>query len=97
MVNDRPGSDVLASLIEFSLDAIVLVDAAGVIQWANPATAAVLGYAVDDIVGQRARDLVEPADRDAWQKLVDGLFDRPDAPGRGRFRCRHKDGGCRRW
>jgi PAS domain S-box-containing protein len=95
VVNERPGSDVLASLIEFSLDAIVLVDAAGVIQWANPATAAVLGYAVDDIVGQRARDLVEPADRDAWQKLVDGLFDRPDAPGRGRFRCRHKDGGFR--
>ena len=95
MVNQRPGSEVLASLIEFSLDAIVLVDAAGVIQWANPATAAVLGYAVDDIVGQRARDLVEPADRDAWQKLVDGLFDRPNAPGRGRFRCRHKDGGFR--
>jgi PAS domain S-box-containing protein len=95
VVNDQPSSDVLASLIEFSLDAIVLVDAAGVIRWANPATAAVLGYAVDDIVGQRARDLVEPADRDAWQHLVDGLFDRPAEPGRGRFRCRHKDGSFR--
>jgi two-component system cell cycle sensor histidine kinase/response regulator CckA len=91
----QPTADVLASLIEFSLDAIVLVDDRGVIRWANPAISGVLGYGDADVVGLKARDLVEPADRPAWQTLVDDLFDRPDAPGRGRFRCRHKDGGFR--
>jgi two-component system cell cycle sensor histidine kinase/response regulator CckA len=95
LVNEPRQAELLASLIEFSLDAIVLVDAGGVIQWASPATAAVLGYGVADIAGLRARDLVEPSDRDAWQKLVDALFDQPASPGRGRFRCRHKDGGFR--
>jgi two-component system, cell cycle sensor histidine kinase and response regulator CckA len=95
MVNQPPTAALLASLIEFSLDAIVLVDAAGVIQWANRATVPVLGYAADDIVGLRAAELVEPVDRDAWQKVIGGLFDRPEAPGRGRFRCRHKDGSLR--
>jgi two-component system cell cycle sensor histidine kinase/response regulator CckA len=95
MVNQTPSAEALSSLIELSLDAVVLVDASGVIAWANPATAAVLGYQGADIVGLRARDLVEPADRDGWQRLVDTLFDRPEAPGRGRFRCRHKDGDVR--
>jgi two-component system cell cycle sensor histidine kinase/response regulator CckA len=95
LVNHPPTADLLASLIELSIDAVVLVDAGGVIRWANPATSSVLGYGIGDVTGLRTRDLVEPADREAWQKLVDGLFDRPDAPGRGRFRCRHKDGGFR--
>jgi two-component system cell cycle sensor histidine kinase/response regulator CckA len=95
LVNERPGAELLASLIEFSLDAVVLVDAGGVIRWANAAAASVFGYEVSDLAGTRARDLVEPADRDAWQALVDALFDHPEAPGRGRFRCRHRDGSVR--
>ena len=42
-----------------------------------------------------SRDLVEPADRDAWQTLVARLFDDPATPVRGTFRCRHKDGTVR--
>ena len=95
MVKGAPTPDVLSSLIEVSLDAVVLVDTNGTIRWANPATVSVLGYAAADLIGIRARDLVEPADRAGWQQLVDGLFDRPASPGRGRFRCRHKDGGFR--
>jgi two-component system, cell cycle sensor histidine kinase and response regulator CckA len=95
VVNETPNAELLSSLIEFSLDAVVLLDADGVIRWTNPATSAVLGYGIADIAGLRARDLVEPADRDAWQRLVDALLDRPASAGRGRFRCRHKDGGFR--
>jgi two-component system cell cycle sensor histidine kinase/response regulator CckA len=85
----------LAALVEFSADAIVLVDADGVIRWANAATPGVLGYQADDLVGVRVRDLVEPEDRDAWGELVGQLFDHPETPVMGAFRCRHRDGGVR--
>ena len=95
MVSGPPSTDQLASLIEFSLDAVVLVDADGIIRWANAAVVSVIGYSPSDVVGLRARDLIEPVDRDAWQALVGGLIDSPQAPGRGRFRCRHNDGSVR--
>ena len=94
-MNDLPTNEQLASLVEFSFDAVVLVDADGIIRWANAAIASVMGYDAGDVFGLRARDLVEPVDRDAWQALIRGLFDDPRAPGRGRFRCRHKDGTLR--
>ncbi|MDO8677021.1 MAG: PAS domain S-box protein [Acidobacteriota bacterium] len=85
----------LAALVDFSADAVVLVDADGVIRWANPATPDVLGYAAADLVGVRVRDLVEPEDQQAWSALVAELFDRPAAPVMGSFRCRHRDGSVR--
>jgi two-component system cell cycle sensor histidine kinase/response regulator CckA len=94
-VSESRAADRLAELANFSVDAIVLVGATGVIEWANPATADVLGYLPEDIVGVHVRDLVEPVDRGAWQALVERLFDDPSTPGRGSFRCRHKDGSVR--
>jgi PAS domain S-box-containing protein len=95
VVDGPPTADQLASLIEFSIDAVVLVDADGIIRWANAAIESVIGYSARDVIGLRARDLVEPVDRDAWHALVRGLFDNPSTPGRGRFRCRHQDGSIR--
>ena len=92
---DATSAGRLAELVHFSVDAIVLVAANGVIQWANAATHDVLGYQPDEVVGLTVRDLVEPVDRDAWQDLVAKLFDDPSTPGRGAFRCRHKDGSIR--
>jgi two-component system, cell cycle sensor histidine kinase and response regulator CckA len=94
-VSDTPSADRLSDLALFSVDAIVIVDAAGVITWANPATEDVLGYRPEDLIGVRVRDLVEPVDREAWQALVGRLFDDPKTPMRGAFRCRHKDGSVR--
>lgn len=85
-------ADRLGELVNFSVDAIVLVNADGVITWANPATESVLGYRADDIVGVRVRELVEPVDHEAWQALVARLFDDPSTPVLGTFRCRHKTG-----
>jgi two-component system cell cycle sensor histidine kinase/response regulator CckA len=94
-VSDAPSPGRLADLVTLSADAIVLVDAGGAITWANPATEDVLGYRPADIEGVRARDLIDPVDRDAWQTLTGKLFDDPSAPGRGTFRCRHQDGSVR--
>ncbi|MGE0865043.1 MAG: PAS domain S-box protein [Vicinamibacterales bacterium] len=92
---ETPGVEQLAALIDFSVDAVVLVDSSGVIRWANPATISVLGYSPEDVVGLRVRDLVEPQDHPAWQDLVRELFDHPDRPQTGAFRCRHRDGSVR--
>jgi len=94
-VTAPPAAERLAELVTFSVDAVVLVDIDGAVQWANPATRDVLGYEPDDIVGLKVRDLIEPADRDAWRTLVEQLFDDPATPRHGTFRCRHKDGTSR--
>ena len=93
---EAPGVEQLAALINFSVDAVVLVDIGGIVRWANPATISVLGYAPAELIGLRVRDIVEPPDLAAWQQLVRQLFDHPDAPQTGAFRCRHRDGGARR-
>ena len=92
---ETPSVEQLAALINFSVDAVVLVDIGGVIRWANPATTSVLGYAPDDLIGLRVRDIVEPQDHAAWQGLVRELFDHPDLSQTGAFRCRHRDGTVR--
>ncbi len=92
---ESPGVEQLAALINFSVDAVILVDIGGVIGWANPATTSVLGYGPDDLVGLQVRDIVEPEDLPAWEELVRELFDHPEVPQSGTFRCRHRDGGVR--
>ena len=94
-MNETASPEQLAALVDFSADAIVLVDADGIIRWANRATPAVLGYESADVIGLGVKDLVEPLDQVAWVALVAGLLDRPDTPAMGSFRCRHKDGRVR--
>ena len=94
-MNETNTAERLAALADFSVDAVVMVDADGVIQWANPSTADVLGYQPSDLIALHVRDLVEPVDRDAWEALVGKLFDDPSRPQSGTFRCRHKDGSVR--
>jgi two-component system cell cycle sensor histidine kinase/response regulator CckA len=94
-VSDAPSVEQLAALINFSVDAVVLVDIGGFIQWANPATTDVLGYTPADVTGLRVRDLVEPQDHEAWSALVRELFDHPAVAQTGVFRCRHRDGSVR--
>ena len=94
-MSETPSVEQLAALINFSVDAVVLVDIDGVIRWANAATTSVLGYDPGDLVGLQVRDIVEPQDLPAWQELVRELFDQPAVPQTGTFRCRHRDGGVR--
>ena len=92
---EAPSVEQLAALINFSVDAVVLVDVGGIIHWANPATTRVLGYVPADLVGRNVRAIVEPQDHAAWQDLVRGLCAHPQLPQTGTFRCRHRDGTVR--
>ncbi len=91
-MNTPPTAEQLGSLIDFSVDAVVLLDAGGVITWANAATLSVLGHPPAEIAGLRLGDLVDTADRADWQRLTSDLFDHPSRPGRGTFRFRHDTG-----
>jgi PAS domain S-box-containing protein len=94
-VTDWPGLERLAALVELSTDAVVIVDAQGVIQWANRSMQDVLGYAPDDIVGTHARELVAQEDLESWRAFVDDLLVKPGVPCAGTFRCLHRDGSVR--
>jgi len=94
-VSGAPTADQRGSLIDFSVDAVVLADADGIVRWANAATPGVFGHEAADLTGLRVGDLIESGDRPGWQQLSRALFDQPDVPGRGTFRVRHKDGGLR--
>ena len=94
-MSEPPPPDQRGALIDFSVDAVVLADADGIIQWANAATPGVFGHEAAELAGLRVGDLIEPGDRDAWQQLWRALFDRAEVPGRGTFHVRHKDGGLR--
>ena len=95
MVNPPPNPEQLAALIDLSVDAVVLADAAGAVRWANAATSTVLGHDPAALAGIRIGDLVEGADRESWQQLARDLFDRPQTPGHGTFRVRGQDGTLR--
>ena len=94
-MSEPPTADQRGSWFEFSVDAVLLADADGIIQWANAATPGVFGHHPSDLTGLRVGDLIESADREVWHRLSRALFDQPAAPGRGSFRVRHKDGRVR--
>ena len=54
-------------------DAILTLDAAGVIQLVNPAAAREFGYASDELIGQSMDFLLEDADE--WNKAFKGILD----------------------
>jgi diguanylate cyclase (GGDEF)-like protein/PAS domain S-box-containing protein len=55
--------DLLRALVRVSPDLIAVVDATGTLQYASPASEAMLGYADGELVGVSAFDLVHPVDQ----------------------------------
>ncbi|MGE0042945.1 MAG: PAS domain S-box protein [Vicinamibacterales bacterium] len=91
-MSDWTSLDRLAALVEFSTDAVVVVDGQGIMRWLSPSIAVVLGYDPATLVGVRARDLIEHEDIAAWEAFVGDLLDRPGVPLSVTVRCRHRDG-----
>ncbi len=57
------------ALVEHSPDVILLLDAAGVILYANPATAQVFGYTPEDALGRQMLGWIEPDDTPGFGSL----------------------------
>ena len=71
--------------------AIVITDARGVIQWANPAFAAITGYAVRDAIGQKPSLLKSGRHPDEFYQKLWGTISAGDV-WQGEFHNRRKDG-----
>jgi two-component system cell cycle sensor histidine kinase/response regulator CckA len=79
------------SLIENSLDLIAILKLDGTIRYASPSHQRVLGYPLEELVGQNAFALVHPDD----VRAVRTAFARSDGAGSLQCRFRHKDGSWR--
>jgi PAS domain S-box-containing protein len=79
------------SLIENSLDLISIVNVDGTIRYASPSHERVLGYRLDELVGQNTLGLVHPDD---VARVRTALLN-ANEPASLEFRCRHKDGTWR--
>jgi PAS domain S-box-containing protein len=81
-----------SAALEASANAIVITDAAGAIEWANPAFCTMSGYRLDEALGRNLRQLVKsglvPIDvyQDLWHTLRAGQV------WRGELTNRRKDG-----
>jgi two-component system, cell cycle sensor histidine kinase and response regulator CckA len=80
------------ALIEHSTDGIGLVSSDGTIRYTSPSTSRILGYADEELVGQRAFELIHPDDHASIQaRLAEGL-QQPGQSVIAECRVRHKDG-----
>ncbi len=64
-LTERKGQDRLAAMVEHSSDVVLLVDAAGVMNYASPGLASTLGHRPNDWTGRSLVDLVASDDREA--------------------------------
>jgi two-component system cell cycle sensor histidine kinase/response regulator CckA len=91
----RKASQLATALIEHSSDAIALVDEAGRVLYANPATAGLLGLSIADIMNSNVFRWVHDDDMLAFQANFAKSASRPGAPVKNKFRLRHTDGSWR--
>lgn len=84
----------IETFLESAPDANLVIDEGGVIRYANRRVTAVLGYAVDEVVGQRIELLVPERARDKHVGLREHYIEDPVLrPMAGRdLRARHRDG-----
>jgi len=83
------------ALIDNCADAVVLVDARGIVQYASPATTRILGYGVEEYVGRNAFELIHPDDLQYTTDLFAQLVCQPASRFTAEFRVRHQEGSWR--
>jgi PAS domain S-box-containing protein len=83
------------ALIENSADGIALLAEDGVVVYASPPTALLLGYEVDDVVGKNIFQHIHAQDLPRMQNLCVRLRKAAGTVLSSQFRCRHKDGSWR--
>src|SRR3954451_17456149 len=69
--------EVYQALIEHSPDAILLLDATGIVRYANPATSQVFGYSPEEACGQRMLGWIQPDDAPGFGSLFATCLSHP--------------------
>src|SRR4051812_5286646 len=88
----KQASHLATALIEHSSDAIALVDEAGTVLYANPATAIMVGLSIPEVIGSNVFRWVHEDDRLVFHANFTERLERPGVPIRNSFRIRHSDG-----
>jgi PAS domain S-box-containing protein len=83
------------ALIESSWDAIALLTAEGIVQYASPATTRVLGYAPEELIGRCGLELIHPDDIPRIRTDFDEVLERPRRAMTTECRMQHRDGSWR--
>jgi PAS domain S-box-containing protein len=83
------------ALIENSHDVVLLVDARGIVRYASPSIARMLGYSPEDVVGRDVFDLVHPDQLEDYKARFAEIVARPRNAARRERLLRHKDGTWR--
>jgi PAS domain S-box-containing protein len=73
----RASEQRFRALIEHSTDALVLVDAQGMVLYTTPSTTRLLGYTPEELVGSNALDLIHPEDRPSTSAVLAALIEEP--------------------
>jgi two-component system, cell cycle sensor histidine kinase and response regulator CckA len=91
----RKASQLATALIEHSSEAIALVDEAGTILYANPATAGMLGLPIMDVINENLFRWVHDDDVLMCKATFGKRLERPNVPVKTAFRLRYADGTWR--
>jgi two-component system cell cycle sensor histidine kinase/response regulator CckA len=91
----RKASQLATALIEHSSDAIALIDEAGTVLYANPATVRMLGLPIADIINANVFRWVHDDDVLAFRANFGKRLEKPGVPLKNSFRLRYKDGTWR--
>src|SRR5439155_637984 len=83
------------TLVDQSVDVIMLVGPTGELLYASLVASSVLGYAPGESLGRATFELVHPDDLAQVHALFRDLVTRSTGPTRAEFRVRHKDGSWR--
>ncbi|MBU1356875.1 MAG: PAS domain S-box protein [Candidatus Edwardsbacteria bacterium] len=83
------------SLIESSLDLIVIMDAGGKVRYANPTVQTMTGFGEKDVIGASIFDFIHPDDAGDVRAVLEKVISRVGEVQGIDFRTRHKDGGYR--
>jgi two-component system cell cycle sensor histidine kinase/response regulator CckA len=88
----KQASHLATALIEHSSDAIALVDEAGTVLYANPATATMVGLSISEVIGSNVFRWVHDDDMLSFHVNFARRLEQPGVPIRNSFRIRHNDG-----
>lgn len=85
----------MRAVLDNTLESIITIDRAGIIQSINPATEQIFGYGQKELVGQNVKMLMPEPDRSAHDQYLDNYHKtrQPKIMGKGReLEGRHSDG-----
>ena len=91
----RKASQLATALIEYSSDAIALVDESGTVLYANPAAARLLGRPIAEVITDNVFRWVHDEDLLMFRSMFGKRLDKPGVPVKIAFRLRHQDGTWR--